>query len=406
MSFDIEKVRQDFPILHQKVYGKPIVYLDNGATTQKPKAVIQKVSQFYSLHNSNIHRGVHYLSNEATKIYEDARETVKTFINAKKTSEVVFTHGTTDSVNLIAYSFGEAFIEEGDEILVTETEHHSNIVPWQMTAARKKAKLIPIPVLDTGEFDFESFRKLLNPKVKIVSVSQVSNAFGTVFPIDRIIKETHDAGAYIMVDGAQGIQHLKTDVQKSDMDFYAFSGHKIYAETGIGVLYGKEELLEKLPPAQGGGDMVKTVSFEKTEYADLPLKFEAGTSNYVAAVSLAESLNYLQALGMENIHRHEAKVMEYAVKKLSEIPGLTIYGTSPERAAAISFLLDGIHHYDTGMMLDKEGVAVRTGTHCAEPGMKRMGIRGTVRPGFALYNTKEEVDALVLAIEKVQKLFS
>jgi cysteine desulfurase / selenocysteine lyase len=406
MSFDIEKVRQDFPILHQKVYGKPIVYLDNGATTQKPKSVIETVSRFYSLQNSNIHRGVHYLSNEATKIYEGARETVRDFINAKKTSEIVFTHGTTDSINMIAFSFGEAFINEGDEILVTETEHHSNIVPWQMMARRKNAKLIPIPVFDNGEFDFEAFRKLLNHKVKLVSVSQVSNAFGTIFPIDQIIKETHAAGAYIMVDGAQGIQHQITDVQKSDMDFYAFSGHKIYAETGVGVLYGKEELLEKLPPAQGGGDMIKTVSFDKTEYAELPLKFEAGTANYVAAVSLGEAINYMQSLGLENIHRHEAEVMRYATKSLSEISGLTIYGTSAQKAAAISFLLDDIHHYDTGMMLDKEGIAVRTGTHCAEPGMQRMGIRGTVRPGFALYNTKEEVDALVEGIEKVKKLFS
>lgn len=405
MSFDIEKVRSDFPILKEKVYGKPVVYLDNGATTQKPQQVIDAVSRFYQTQNSNIHRGVHYLSNKATERYESARETVRTFINARSTNEVVFTFGATDAINTVAFSFGEKFVEAGDQILVCETEHHSNIVPWQMLCERKNAHLIPIPVHDSGELNWEAYKRLLNPKVKLVAVSQVSNAFGTIFPVDEIIREAHSAGAKVLVDGAQGIQHVPTDVQASDMDFYVFSGHKIYAETGVGVLYGKEELLEEMPPCRGGGDMIKSVSFKATEFADLPLKFEAGTANYVGAVSIAEAMKYLSGIGLQAIHKYEKDLMQYTHEKLAEVEGLKIYGTAAQKTASVSFLLEGIHFYDAGMMLDKEGIAVRTGTHCAEPGMERFGIRGTVRPGLALYNTKDDIDKLIQGIEKVKRLF-
>ncbi len=400
------KIKQDFPILRQKIYGKELVYLDNGATTQKPIQVIEKIKSFYSEINSNIHRGVHYLSNKSTQEYENARKTVKDFINAKSTKEVIFTKGTTEAINLVAFSFGEVFVIEGDEIMVSETEHHSNIVPWQMMCKRKGAKLIVIPAKENGELDIEKYKKLLNSKTKLVSVAHVANSIGIINPIKTIIDEAHKIGAKVLIDGAQAIQHLKVDVQKLDCDFYAFSGHKIYAETGTGVLFGKENLLEKLPPYQGGGDMIKTVSFEKTEYAELPLKFEAGTSNYVGATSIAEAIKYLNGIGLEKIEKYEKEILNYATKKLLEIDGLKIIGSSKHKTSAISFVLKNIHHYDAGLILDKLGIAIRTGTHCAEPTMKYFGITGTIRASFAIYNTKEDIDKLILALQKVKMMFS
>ncbi len=404
--FDIEKIRSDFPILNQKIHGKELVYLDNGATTQKPAQVIEKVKSFYSEINSNIHRGVHYLSGKSTEEYENARETVRSYINAKSEKEIIFTKGTTDAINLVAFSFGEKFINEGDEILVAKTEHHSNIVPWQMMCERKKAVLKVIPAKENGELDIEKYKTQLNSKTKLVAVAHVANSIGIINPIKEIIDEAHKIGAYVLIDGAQAIHHIKLDVQKLNCDFYTFSGHKIYAETGIGVLYGKEELLEELPPYQGGGDMIKTVSFEKTEYAGLPLKFEAGTSNYVGAVSIAEAIKYINKIGLSEIQEYEEALLEYATEKLSEIEGLKIIGTSAFKTSAISFLLEGIHFYDAGMILDKLGIAVRTGTHCAEPTMKHFGITGTIRASFAMYNTKEDIDKLYDGLLRVKKMFT
>lgn len=402
---DIAKIRQDFEILNQKVYGKNLIYLDNAATTQKPKLVVDYISKFYNTINSNIHRGVHLLSQKATDEYENSRTNIKEFINAQSIKEIIFTKGTTDSINLVAHSFGEKFISSGDEILVCQTEHHSNIVPWQMLCERKNAVLKVIPVNENTEFDMPAFEKLLNNKTKLVAVAQVSNSFGTIMPVKEIIEKAHNFNAYVLIDGAQGIQHFKTDMQQLDCDFYAFSGHKIFAETGIGVLYGKLNLLEQMPPYQGGGDMIKSVSFEKTEYADLPLKFEAGTANYVAAASVAKAIEYIKSVGLENIFEYEKNLLEYACEKLSAIEGLKIYGSKTNNTSAISFLLKGIHHYDTGMILDKMGIAVRTGTHCAEPAMKRFDINGTVRASFSFYNTKEEIDMLCEGILKVKKMF-
>ena len=403
---DINKIKKDFPILNQKIHGKELVYLDNGATTQKPIQVIEKVKSFYSELNSNIHRGVHYLSNKSTEEYEKARITLKGFINAKSVKEVIFTKGTTEAINLVAFSFGEAFINEGDEIIVSETEHHSNIVAWQMMCKRKGAKLKVIPAKENGELNIEKYKELLNSKTKLVSVAHVANSLGIINPIKIIIDEAHKIGAKVLIDGAQAIQHLKVDVQELDCDFYAFSGHKIYAETGTGVLFGKEELLEKLPPYQGGGDMIKTVSFEKTEYAELPLKFEAGTANYVGATSIAEAIKYLNNIGLKEIAKYELEILNYATKKLLEVDGLKIIGNSEHKTSAISFVLEGIHHYDAGLILDKLGIAVRTGTHCAEPTMKHFGITGTIRASFAIYNTKEDIDKLILGLERVKMMFS
>ena len=400
------KIKQNFPILSQKIYGKELVYLDNGATTQKPIQVIEKVKSFYSEINSNIHRGVHYLSNKSTEEFENARETVRDFVNANSTKEIIFTKGTTEAINLVAFSFGEAFVNEGDEVLVSQTEHHSNIVPWQMMCKRKGAKLVVIPAKENGELNIQEYKQLLNSKTKLVAVAHVSNSLGIINPIKEIIDEAHKVGAKVLIDGAQAIQHLKVDVKNLDCDFYAFSGHKIYAETGIGVLYGKEDILEKLPPYQGGGDMIKTVSFEKTEYADLPLKFEAGTANYVGAVSLAEAIKFLNNIGLQEIEKHEKELLSYATKKLSEIEGLKIIGISKHKTSAISFVLENIHHYDAGLILDKLGIAVRTGTHCAEPTMKHFGITGTIRASFAIYNTKEDVDKLIVGLQKVKMMFS
>lgn len=403
---NIEKILKDFPILETKIHGKRLTYLDSGATTQKPISVIKKVNDFYSKINSNIHRGVHYLSNKSTEEYENARINIQKFINAGSSKEIIFTKGTTDGINLVAYSFGEKFVSEGDEILVCETEHHSNIVPWQMLCKRKKAVLKVIPVNDKTEVDIKEFKKLLSSKTKIVAIAHVSNVFGTIHPINMIVEEAHKVGAKVLVDAAQSIQHINIDVQKINCDFLVFSGHKIYAETGIGVLYGKQELLEQMSPYQGGGDMIKSVSFENTTYADLPLKFEAGTSNYVGAVSLSEAINYVNDIGLTEIAEHEANLLSYATEKLQAINELKIIGTSKHKTSAISFNLKNIHHYDAGMVLDKLGIAVRTGMHCAEPSMKRFGITGTVRASFALYNSKEDADILYDGILQVLKMFS
>ena len=404
--FEIDKIRNKFPILSQKVNGKDLIYLDNAATTQKPKQVIDIIDKMYSEYNSNIHRGVHYLSNKSTEFYEQARETIRKFINAFSTQEIIFTKGTTEAINLVAFSFGEKFIHENDEIIVAETEHHSNIVPWQMLCKRKNAVLKVIPVDENGELQLDEYKKLLSKNTKLVAVAHVTNSIGIINPIQKIIYEAHKIGAKVLIDGAQAIQHKKINVQEFDCDFYVFSGHKVYAENGIGVLYGKKELLEEMPPYQGGGDMIKSVSFEHTEYADLPLKFEAGTASYVAAISLGEAINFINSVGIENIEKYETELLNYAEEKLSSINGLTIYGKSEHKTSAISFLLNGIHHYDTGMILDKLGIAVRTGTHCAEPTMKHFGITGTVRASFALYNTKEEVEKLREGILKAQKMLS
>lgn len=403
--FDVQKIRKDFPILSEKIYGKPLVYLDNGATTQKPLCVINRISDLYSKTNSNVHRGVHYLSDKTTEDFENSREIVREFIGAKSTKEIIFTKGTTESINLIAFSLGELCVNEGDEIIVSQTEHHSNIVPWQMLCKRKDAVLRVIPINDAGEIIYEEFEKILSKNTKIVSIAHVSNSLGIVHDIRRIIKKAHEFGSYVIIDGAQAVQHIKVEMADLDCDFYAFSGHKIYAETGIGVLYGKEDILEKMQPWQGGGDMINTVSFDKTTYAELPLKFEAGTSNYVGAISLGTAIDYMKNIGMDLISQHEHEIFEYATKKLESIDGLRIFGTSKNKTSVISFLLDGIHQYDTGMILDKLGIAVRTGTHCAEPTMSWFGIQGTVRASFAFYNTKEEVDILYNGLLKVKQMF-
>lgn len=400
----ISKIRKDFPILEQKVYGKPLIYLDNGATTQKPKQVIDAVNKFYAETNSNIHRGVHFLSEKSTIEYENARKTVQEFINAKSEKEIIFTKGTTDSINLVAYSFTEKYISEGDEIIVSEMEHHSNIVPWQLACERKNAKLKIIPINDNGEIIYDEFEKLLTKKTRIVAITHISNSLGTINPIKKIIDKAHKYNVPVLIDAAQSIQHEKIDVQELDCDFLAFSGHKIYAETGIGVLYGKEKFLNEIPPYQGGGDMIKTVSFTKTTYADLPLKFEAGTANYVGAISLNEAIKYLQNTGFENIIKHEKKLLDYATEKLLQVSGLKIIGTAEQKASLISFNLGEAHNYDVGTLLDKMGIAVRTGTHCCQPVMQRFGIAGTVRASFAFYNTFDEIDNLQNALIRISKI--
>ncbi|HOW08283.1 MAG TPA: cysteine desulfurase [Bacteroidales bacterium] len=403
---DISEIRADFPILNRKVYDKPLIYFDNGATTQKPLCVLDAVREVYTRYNGNIHRGVHAMSDMTSEAYENARETVRSFINASLREEIIFTSGTTGSINSIAFSFGERFVKEGDEILVSNLEHHANIVPWQMMCERKGAKLKVIPVNDNGEIIFDEYLKLLSARTKIVAVTQVSNALGTIVPVNDIIEAAHAQNIPVLVDGAQGIQHGTTDVKLMDCDFYAFSGHKIYGPTGIGVLYGKEKWLTELPPWQGGGDMVDKVTFEKTTYNELPFKFEAGTMNYAGAIGLAKALDYVSGTGREEIATRERQLLEYANNRLSGIKGLKIFGNSPDKIATISFLLDGIHQYDTGMILDKLGIAVRTGTHCAQPIMQRFGIEGTVRVSMCFYNTTDEIDALGTGIEKVIQMFS
>jgi len=405
VAFNIEKIRQDFPILSQQVYGKPLIYFDNAATTQKPKEVINTISSFYEKTNSNIHRGVHYLSEESTAAYESARETVRKFINAKELYEIVFTAGATASINAIAFSFGEKFIKSGDEIIVSQMEHHANIVPWQMLAERKNAVLKVIPMNEKGELNIEELNTLITNRTKIISVVHVSNSLGTVNPVKEIIDKAHSHNIPVLIDGSQSIQHSKIDVQELDCDFFVFSGHKVYAPTGIGVLYGKEKWMEQLPPYQGGGDMIKNVSFEKTTYNELPFKFEAGTMNYVGATGLSAAIKYIENIGLENIYNYEQQLLNYATQRLTEIENVKIYGTSQNKISVISFLLNNIHQYDAGMLFDKMGVAVRTGTHCTEPIMKHFNISGTVRASFSFYNTKEEIDIFVESIKKIQTMF-
>ncbi len=403
---DISDIRADFPILSRKVYDKPLVYFDNGATTQKPQCVIDAVDEVYCSYNGNIHRGVHFLSDMSSEAYEKARETVREFINAGKREEIIFTSGTTGSINGIAFSFGERYIKPGDEIILSRLEHHANIVPWQMMSQRKGAVLRVIPINDKGELILEEYYKLLSPRTKLVSVTQASNALGTILPLNEIIDAAHKAGVPVMIDGAQGIQHGIVDVKALDCDFYAFSGHKIYGPAGIGVLYGKEKWLSELDPFQGGGDMVDKVTFEKTTYNELPFKFEAGTMNYPAAIGLATALDYVTGIGRENIEAREQELLSYATQRLSAIENLKIFGTSEKKISTISFHINNIHQYDTGMILDKMGIAVRTGTHCAQPVMDRYGIDGTVRASLCFYNTKEEIDTLAAGIEKVKRMFA
>ena len=402
----IKDIRADFPILESKVYNKPLVYFDNGATTQKPKVVIDAVNEVFTSFNSNIHRGVHALSDKASEEYEKAREKVRSFINAGKREEIIFTSGTTASINSIAFSFGERYIGKDDEVILSRLEHHANIVPWQMMCDRKGAKLKIIPINDSGEIMFDEYLKLLSPRTRIIAVTQVSNALGVKVPVNKIIDVAHKNGIPVLVDGAQGIQHDVVDVQGMDCDFYAFSGHKIYGPTGIGILYGKEKWLDELPPYQGGGDMVANVTFEKTTFNTLPFKFEAGTMNFAGAIGLGIALDYVESLGREEIDEYEKDILVYATNILSDIKGVKIYGTACEKIPIISFLLNGIHQYDTGMVLDKLGIAVRTGTHCAQPVMDRFGIEGTVRASMCFYNTKEEIDILGKGIEQVIKMFS
>jgi cysteine desulfurase / selenocysteine lyase len=402
---DISEIRSDFPILGRKIYGKQLVYLDNGATSQKPQCVIDSVDEILTFLNGNIHRGVHYLSDMASESYENARQKVTAFINAARKEEIVFTSGTTGSINTIAFSFGEKYISRGDEIIVSHLEHHANIVPWQMLCERKGALLKVIPMNHNGDLLTGEFLRLLSPKTKLVAITQVSNALGTIVPIAEIIEAAHSNNTPVLVDGAQGIQHGIVDVQKMDCDFYVFSGHKIYGPTGIGVLYGKEKWMEELPPYQGGGDMVDKVTFEKTTYNQLPFKFEAGTMNYAGAVGLGTALDYITELGRDEIAERERQLLLYATESISRIDGVTIYGNSERKISTISFLIDGIHQYDAGMILDKLGIAVRTGTHCAQPVMDFFGIDGTVRASMCFYNTKEEIEALVQGIEKVKSMF-
>lgn len=402
---DIDVVRSDFPVLHKKVYGKPLVYFDNGATTQKPLCVLDEVRKVYTEYNGNVHRGVHAMSDRTSEAYEGAREKARSFINAAGREEVVFTSGTTGSINAIAYSFGERYIQPGDEIIVSEMEHHANIVPWQILCQRKGSVLKVIPFNDTGDLNLDEYLKLLSPKTRIVSVTQVSNALGTIVPLKEIIGPAHSMGIPVLVDGAQGVQHGFTDVQSLDCDFYVFSGHKIYGPTGIGVMYGKEKWLSELPPYQGGGDMVDKVTFEKTTYNELPFRFEAGTMNYAGAIGLGRALDYVNELGRDEISEREKTLLACATERLSTIPGLKIYGQSANKICTISFLLENIHQYDTGMILDKLGIAVRTGTHCAQPVMEHYGIDGTVRASLCFYNTIEEIDALGTGIEKVISMF-
>lgn len=406
--YDVDKVRADFPILSREVHGKPLVYLDNAATTQKPLCVLDAMRDEYLNENANVHRGVHYLSVQATELHEQARETVRRFLNAGSSSEIVFTRGTTEGLNLIASTFTEAMMGPGDEVIVTVMEHHSNIVPWQLAASRKGIKLRVIPMTDNGILDMEAYKALFNEKTKIVSVAHVSNVLGTVNPVEDIIKIAHQNGVPCVVDGAQSAPHVKVDVQKLDCDFYVCSGHKMYGPTGIGVLYGKEEWLDRLPPYQGGGEMIDHVSFEKTTFEKAPLKFEAGTPDYIATHGLAVAIDYMEHLGMDNIERHERELTAYALQRLSAIEGMRIYGPLDQlhsHDAVVSFNVGDIHHMDMGTLLDQLGIAVRTGHHCAQPLMDRLGILGTVRASFALYNTKQEIDILAEGIERVSKMF-
>ena len=402
--YETVKTREDFPILSRTVYGRPLVYLDNAATTQKPRCVVESiVNEYYSV-NANVHRGVHFLSQQATELHENSRETVCRFINARSASEIVFTRGTTESVNLVASSFADSQMQAGDEVIVSVMEHHSNIVSWQLQAARKGIVLKVIPMNDRGELLLDEYEKLFTPRTRIVSVAHVSNVLGTVNPVAELIRIAHAHDVPVLIDGAQSIPHTPVDVQALGADFYVFSGHKVYGPTGIGVLYGREEWLDRLPPYQGGGEMIKNVSFEKTTFNELPFKFEAGTPDYIGSTALARALDYVSALGMEDIERHERGLTLYALSRLKSIPGMRIFGEAEHRSGVVSFLVDGVHPLDMGTLLDRMGIAVRTGHHCAEPLMRRMGVEGTVRASFALYNTMSEVDALAEGIERACKM--
>lgn len=403
--YNIEDIRKDFPILSKTIYNKPLVYLDNAATTQKPLSVIEAMNNEYLNVNSNVHRGVHWLSQQATELHESARETLRKFINAKSTNEIIFTRGTTESINLVASSFVEGFMNAGDEVIVSEMEHHSNIVPWQLQMARKGIALKVAPIDDEGNLDMEAFKKLFSERTKLVSIAHVSNVLGTVNPIDEIIQFAHSQGVPVLVDGAQSAPHFAIDVQAMDCDFFALSGHKMYGPTGIGVLYGKEEWLDRMPPYQGGGEMIETVSFDKVTFEKPPLKFEAGTPDYVATHGLATAVDYLLDLGMDNIQQHEAMLTKYAMEQLSTIKDIRFIGTPRQKDAVVSFLVGDIHPFDLGTLLDRLGIALRTGHHCAQPLMQRLGIQGTVRASFGLYNTKEEIDVLVKGIERVAAMF-
>ena len=403
--YDIQQIRADFPILGRTVYGKPLVYLDNGATTQKPRAVVEAITNEYYNTNANVHRGVHFLSQQATELHEASRETVRRFINARSTSEIVFTRGTTESINLLAATFSQSQMQAGDEVIISTMEHHSNIVPWQLQAAQRGIVLRVIPMDDRGELLLDKYERLFSPKTKIVSIAHVSNVLGTINPVKEMIATAHAHGVPVLVDGAQSIPHMPVDVRELDADFYVFSGHKVYGPTGVGVLYGKEDWLDKLPPYQGGGEMIQHVSFEKTTFNELPFKFEAGTPDYIGTTGLARALDYVSALGMDTIAAYEHELTQYATRRLKEIPGMRIFGESGQKGSVISFLVGNIHHFDLGTLLDRLGIAVRTGHHCAQPLMTRLGIEGTVRASFGLYNTKEEVDMLVAGIERVRKMF-
>lgn len=405
MTYDVNAIRRDFPILSTTVYDRPLVYLDNAATTQKPLCVLDAMRHEYLNANANVHRGVHYLSQQATELHEAARETVRRFINAGKTEEVVFTRGTTESINLVASSFCEEFMKEGDEIIVSVMEHHSNIVPWQLQAARRGVAVRVIPMNDEGELDMEAYAGMFTERTKIVSVAHVSNVLGTVNPVREMIRIAHSHGVPVLIDGAQSTPHFKVDVQELDCDFFAFSGHKIYGPTGIGVLYGKEEWLDRMPPYQGGGEMIESVTFEKTVFQSLPFKFEAGTPDYIATHGLAVALDYVNDIGLENISSHERELTSYCMEQMRSIDGIALFGTSEHKDAVVSFLVGDIHHLDMGTLLDRLGIAVRTGHHCAQPVMQRYGIQGAVRASFAMYNTKDEVDALVEGVRRVSRMF-
>ena len=402
---DTNTIRKDFPILSREVYGKPLIYLDNAATTQKPLCVLDAMREEYLNVNANVHRGVHYLSQQATDLHEAARERVRLFINAAKTEEIVFTRGTTEAINLVASSFGDKFIGEGDEIILSEMEHHSNIVPWQLLATRKGAVIKVIPVDDRGQLLMDEYEKLFTQRTRIVSITHVSNVLGTINPIAEMIAIAHSHGVPVMVDGAQSAPHIKIDVQALGCDFFALSGHKMYGPTGIGVLYGREELLEQMPPYQGGGEMIDTVSFKKTTFERPPLRFEAGTPDYIATHGLAKAIDYIESIGLDRIAAHERDLTQYCMQQLATIPGIRFIGQATDKDAVVSFLVGDIHHLDMGTLLDRLGIAVRTGHHCAQPLMDRMGVLGTVRASFALYNTREEVDSLVAGVRRVSQMF-
>ena len=405
MTFDIQKIREDFPILHQKIYNRQLVYLDNAATTQRPQQVIDALNQTYTQFYGNIHRAAHFLADKATAAYEETRDKVKNLINAESREQIIFTKGTTESINLAAFSFGEAFVKEGDEIIVSEMEHHSNIVPWQLMAGRKGAKIVMLPIDDEGRLMIEKLDELITPRTKLIAVAHVSNVLGTINPIEKISQIAHSKGVRILVDGAQAAPHLKIDVQALDVDFYALSAHKMYGPNGVGVLYGKTELLEQIPPYQGGGEMISEVKFSGTTYNELPYKFEAGTPNISGVIAFGAAIDYIQNIGFENLAAWEHGLLEYATAKLLAIPGLKIYGTQPEKSGVISFNVEGVHFSDLGKMLDLHGIATRTGRHCADPLMDHFDVFGTIRASFAVYNTKEEIDVFVESLKKVISMF-